>query len=166
MFVLAYYGLLRIGKIAVSTYALKAKDLGVGVNKDKIMIMLFSSKTHDVHVLPQKIKISSTNASEFERNNLFCPFKIINRYRKLRGDYYHDAEQFFVSRDGTLVKAQQIRDTLKLALENLGLNSQLFDCHSFCAGRASQLIKLGYTVEQVKRIGRWKSNAVYKYIKL
>ena len=51
-------------------------------------------------------------------------------------------------------------------LMNLGLGANLYGMHSFRVGRNSDLIKYQYSLEEVKRMGRWCSNTIYKYIKL
>ena len=42
----AYYGLLRIGEIAMGPHCVLARNVHVGVNKNKILFILLSSKTH------------------------------------------------------------------------------------------------------------------------
>ena len=74
-------------------------------------------------------------------------------------------EHFFVFRDHSPVKPVYLRRVLKAALINIGIDHRLYSFHSLRIGKASQLIKLGYGIEIVKRIGRWKSNVVYKYIR-
>ena len=37
--------------------------------------------------------------------------------------------------------------------------------HGICAGHACDLLDLGLSVEAIKKIGHWRSNAVYKYLK-
>ena len=76
-----------------------------------------------------------------------------------------DEEPFFIFRDGAAVRAHQTHATLKLLIRNLSLDPNLYDVHSLCIGRTSDLAKFGYTVEEIKRMGRWKSNAVYRYIR-
>ena len=66
---------------------------------------------------------------------------------------------------GSPVKAEHTRKILKEAIKNINLDETLYDMHSLRIGRASDLIKCNHTVEEVKRLGRWKSNAVYKYIR-
>ena len=41
IFVLAYYGLMQIGELTQSNHVLKAKDIQIGVNKPKILLILF-----------------------------------------------------------------------------------------------------------------------------
>ena len=164
IFILTYYGMLRIGEVTQLKHVLKAKNINNGTNKNKIMLILYSSKIHNVNVLPQKIKVSQTTGKEGKQ--FFCPFLTIRKFLHLRGPYVHDDEQFFIFQDRSPVKPIHVHNLLRILLKKLTLNADLYDCHSVRAGRASQLIKLGYTVDEVKRLGRWKSNAVYKYIKL
>ena len=41
-----YFGLLRIGEVTLSPHAILAKDVHIGENKNKILFILRSSKTH------------------------------------------------------------------------------------------------------------------------
>ena len=171
IFSLAYYGLLRIGELTNGPHVMKAKDVQIAVNKEKILITLYTSKTHGAESRPQEIKISS-NRSKPSANNrvrctnrLFCPFKITKRYFAMRGNYYEDDDQFFVFRDGSPVYPSHVKKVLREILKSLNFNEKLFDCHSFRIGRCSEMIKLGIPIEVVKRLGRWRSNAVYRYIR-
>ena len=78
----------------------------------------------------------------------------------LRGDYLHDDEQFFVFRDGSPVKPQYARNILQRVIRQLNLNDKLYGMHSFRIGRTSDLIKYNYSIDEVKLMGRWKSNVV------
>ena len=46
LFSTAYYGLLRIGEVTYSQHVLLAKDVHVGTNKNKMLLVLHTSKTH------------------------------------------------------------------------------------------------------------------------
>ena len=54
LFCLAYYGMMRIGELTESPHTLKASNIHVGNNKEKILIVLYSSKTHGLESVPQK----------------------------------------------------------------------------------------------------------------
>ena len=164
MFILMYCGLMRIGEVAMSEHVVKATDIALGTNKRKILIVLYTSKTHDRSNLPQKIKITETPENSREKP-FFCPFRLINKYNKLRGPIENDNKPFFIFRDKSPVKPEHVRAVLKDLIKDIGLDENLFDCHSLHAGRASQLLKLGFTIEQIQKAGHWKSNAVYKYLK-
>ena len=44
LFCLAYYGMMRVGELTQGAHCLKAKDIHVGNNKDKITMVLYTSK--------------------------------------------------------------------------------------------------------------------------
>ena len=64
IFVLAYCGLLRIGELVKGNHPMKVTDVHKGKNKEKIQVILRSSKTHSKADLPQIIKIESMFSKE------------------------------------------------------------------------------------------------------
>ena len=98
-------------------------------------------------------------------STVFCPFKLTREFLLIRGDYESELEPFFRLKDGSPVKPSMVRCFLRSVIARLNLRSELYDCQSFRAGRTIDLFKLGYNVEIIKRIGRWRSNAVYQYLK-
>ena len=50
-------------------------------------------------------------------------------------------------------------------ISKLGLEDKLYGMHSFRIGRTSDLVKLKYSIDEIKLMGRWKSNVVFKYIR-
>ena len=96
-----------------SNHVLKAKDVHIGTNKEKILLVLHSSKTHSPSNLLQEIKITSNNLSDTGKSRNFCPFALIRQYMKVRGNYKSAKEQFFIFADGLEVSAAQARRTLK-----------------------------------------------------
>ena len=57
MFSLAYYGLLRMGEVAMSPHVLEARNVCIGSNRNKILLTLYSSKMHSKNSKPQHIKL-------------------------------------------------------------------------------------------------------------
>ena len=47
LFALGYYGLMRIGELTASNHCVKAKNIHLALNKEKLLIVLYSSKTHN-----------------------------------------------------------------------------------------------------------------------
>ena len=47
IFCLAYYGLMRVGELTQGDHPVKACYIHIGMNKDKIMLVLYTSKTHE-----------------------------------------------------------------------------------------------------------------------
>ena len=167
IFLWAYYGLMRIGELTTGTHPLKAKDIHSANNKDKLLLILYSSKTHGKESRPQTIKIEANPLSDITKTirRHFCPFKVGREYLAIRGNYSTISEPFFIFRDGTPVKPIHVRQLLKSLLKNLKLDHTLYSTHSFRIGRATDLQKAGHDIETIKKLGRWRSNAVYKYLR-
>ena len=165
---LAYYGLLRIGELTTGSHPIKAKDVHVADNKEKILIVLYSSKTHGCESRPQKVWITGANDQDVRDRKFkgfFCPFNLTRKFMSMRGNFSSDNEPFFIFRDKSPVKPCNVRTILKQSLEHLNLDQDLYDCHSLRIGRATDLLKLQYSLEEIKFCGRWRSNAVYKYLR-
>ena len=87
----------RIGEVTASDHIVKAKDVHIAVNKDKLLFILRTSKTHSKGTKPQIIKIEGirrTNDSgirDLVRNSntapLICPFQLLKEYLAIRPSY-------------------------------------------------------------------------------
>ena len=152
LFALAYYGMLRVGEVTWSPHTIKACDVHMGHNKDKMMLVLYTSKTHGKESRPQKIKVSAAGSTEGYHSDqrIFCPFKSVIKYMSLRGNFTDRKEPFFVYADRSAVKSYQVRTFLRQLLSDLNLNASLYDMHSFRIGSTCDLEKFGYTVDQIK----------------
>ena len=164
LFTLAYYALLRAGELTKSEHTLKAVHVERATNKNQIKISLISSKTHSKGDRPQVVRIHkqyNTKGSE----KFFCPVAIILKYITLRKEREEDSEQFLVLRDGTPLTAPLLRKTLRILINNMNMDPSKYDIHSFHIGRAMDMLKLNYSIDQIKQIGRWRSNAVFAYLR-
>ena len=148
-------------------HTVRARDLHLGTNKDKLMIVLYSSKTHNKESRLQKIKIvaNKIEKSGHYLKRHFCPFKLVNRFINNRQRIAQENEPIFIFRDGMPVTDKHAREVLKDIITKLGLEAHLYGLHSFRIGRMSDLAKYGYSIEEIRRMGRWQSNTVYKYIR-
>ena len=83
-----------------------------------------------------------------------------------RPNYGSDDESFFVFKDKTPVKPEQMRNLLKELLKKAGFNENLYCCHGFRSGRAMNLMTRNkLSIETIKKLGHWLSNAVFAYLK-
>ena len=180
-FLLAYYGLMRVGEIALSDHTVKAVDIhkaNANTSKKRLCIILHSSKTHDNSMIPQKIKIHGFNTLEItandksecytikdKRKHHFCPVDWIVKFTDMRSPIVVDSENLFVFRDGRQLEPHHLRKLLRETLRGFDLDPTLYDTHSFRIGRATDLFKSGVPVDTIKHLGRWKSNAVYRYLR-
>ena len=173
-FLTMYFGLFRISEVVRGDHAVLAKDIHLGKNKNKILSVLRSSKTHSTVISPQLVKITSTadckkklQQSEIYRKELVlpCPFGFIRSYLRARGGYSDENEQLIVFRDGTAVPPGHIWKTLKLMIKKAGFDHKFYGSHSLRAGRSCDLFRLGVSTENIKKLGHWKSNDIYRYLK-
>ena len=75
MFSAAYYGLLRIGEIADGPHVILAHNVHIGVNKQKMLFVLHTSKTDNLSDNPQIVKIKSKCKTKIPNIvNPYCPF--------------------------------------------------------------------------------------------
>ena len=167
----AYFGLFRVGELTLTPAAhqVLARNVHIGVNKDKILFMLRSSKTHDKGSNPQMIKISSLKGKKDNvklRTGLSppCPFIILRKYRANRGCFRADSDPFFIFRDNQPVTAVHFRLMLRNCLESCGFDSSLYKTHSLHIGRSCDLYKCGLSIGTIQKLGRWRSNVVFKYL--
>ena len=161
-----------MGELTSGSHPILAKDVEVGQNKRKVKFTLRSSKTHHKGQLPQIIKITSTNklssCQDYPTNlggSGYCPYDLLDRYITMRNPAHNLNELFFVFSDNSRVTPNHFRNMLKQSLENAGYDKTLFGCHSFRIGHCGDLLKIGLSVESIKKIGRWRSKAVFRYFK-
>ena len=166
-----YYGLLRVSEVAGPQHAVKAGDIQVGTNKEKFLSILRTSKTHWRNVKPQLIKISARRSKNSDADiqskleDEFCPYTLLDRYSKMRGPFRKKSDPFFVLSDGSGVTPYQVCNTLKLVIKLAGFNPNLYSSHSTRVGRSTDIAKYGLSVETIKKLGRWRSNAVFRYLR-
>ena len=166
MLTTAYFGLFRIGEIAQSPHVVKAKDVQIGKNKNKLMFILRSLKTHCKDNEPQIIRINSSefdpvgrrqsNYNNYNNHQIqtLCPFRTLQDYQAERHWKRNDNEQFFVFRDHTPVKPAHFRSILKKALIHLNLDSNLYNTHSLWSGRSVDLlVDMSISVEMIRKLG-------------
>ena len=166
LYLVAYYGLFRISEITCSEHVVKAVDVMKSRCKTKYLFILRSSKTHALSDRPHKIRIEKLQKRKGKtKHKLFCPVEAIDEYIEVRPQILHDEEQFFIFENRVPVMPNDMRRTLKVALRRIGLDADLYDTHSFRIGRATDLQKLGTPIDNIKSLGRWRSNAVYNYLR-
>ena len=157
IFSLGYYGLMRIGELVKSeaNHTVKAKDVRIALNKNKIQLVLYTSKSHGKANMPQKIKITAVaNSKDFGIVRFFCPFKIIREFAEFRGGFESETEPFIVFRDGTQPDANSVRILLRSLLSDLHLDASLYDTQSFRIGRSTDMLKANCSLKFVKSMGR------------
>ena len=169
LFSTAYFGLFRVGELTNGDHPVKACDVHLARNKKKILFVLRTSKTHGADKKPQMIKITSkplaVRSKETSWIKTKCPYNLLRSYIDLRGSYLDAEEPFFVFKDHIPVRPVHMRSTLKNILKLAGFNEKIYSTYGFRSGRASDLLRLKISVETIKELGRWRSNAVFTYLR-
>ena len=168
----AYYGMFRIGEVTKGSHPILARDVHIGEDKQKMLFVLRTSKTHWTDVKPQTVKIQSTKLKNkgkkcWKKNDIgkICPYQLLRDFLRIRLPYRSNDEQFFIYNDRSPVKAMTVREILKTTLKDAGFRDDLYNFHSLRQGRCVDLADLGIPIPTLKSLGRWKSNAVYLYLK-
>ena len=168
IFITAYYGLFRIGELVASegSHAVKVTDVHIGENKRKFLFVLRSSKTHGRYNKPQLIKIAMMKKKQNLKDQELhpCPYKYLKDFIFIRPKYKNSQEQFFVFADNSHVSDTHIRVLFKKILGLAGFNQNLYSFHGLRSGRSHDLLNCGISIEAIKKLGRWSSNAVYNYL--
>ena len=174
LFLTAYFGLLRVGEITRGNHPVSVKDVHIADNKEKVLFTLRSLKTHNKDVPPQEVTIESSkfNPYLFHKSvkhlahNRFCPYYLLRQYIAHRPNCLVNTKQFFVFSDRSAVTSDHMRKKLKHTLRAAGFDSNMYDTHSYRIGRAVDLrIKHKISIEAIRFIGRWKSSAIYNYLR-
>lgn len=121
------------------------------------------TKTHTEKDFPQKIEIH-----EVPQMGDDCPVKCIQQFVALRGDTSNcDTEPFFLHKGGVPFTPVQFRYNLRKILKLVGVDDQLYDTHSYRSGRCTDLLNMGFSVDQICLVGRWsqKSKTILLYIR-
>ena len=115
LFTLTYYGLFRVGKLAKGTHPVRAADMHLARNKNKLRLLLWTSKNLVLGHSPQQVKITEEvqNNKTAGKFSHFCPFKLTSEFLRIRGGYKNKFEQFFVLQDSSPVTVTMVRTMLK-----------------------------------------------------
>ena len=90
LFSTAYFGLFRIGELMATPggHAVKACDIHLGYNKEKVLFILRTSKMHSKGNKPQKIKITSQEVGKVNSHKQqFCPYHLLREYINIKCGY-------------------------------------------------------------------------------
>ena len=92
-----------------------------------------------------------------------CPVQAMACYLKVRGKV---PGPLFCNQDGQPVLRSQFTSELNTVLSFCGLNPALYKGHSFRIGAATSAAERGLSDAKIRQLGRWKSNAFHKYIRV
>lgn len=92
-----------------------------------------------------------------------CPVDLLSKYLALRGSR---PGAIFISVDGLVVSRSNFSQRLSMAIQLCGLAPSRYKGHSFRIGAASHAADRSLSDAQIRALGRWKSNAFQRYIRV
>ena len=159
---IAFYAFLRVGEMTSTTrqgpQPLQIHQVVKLVNDSNDIVSLkltFYDFKHCYNKPPFSIFINRACA--------FCPVQLLLEYLSMRG---HKPGPLFVTSQGCPVSRTTFTDQLSLALKFCGLNPARYKGHSFRIGAASYAADRGLSDTQIRVLGRWRSNAFHRYIRI
>ena len=95
----------------------------------------------------------------------FCPVKAVEKLQAARGR--KENLPFATRSNGKIMTKRWFNATLKELLKNaVDYEKNVVSSHSFRSGVATMMARAGYSDQDIKRQGRWKSDAFLSYIRL
>lgn len=155
----AFFGLFRVSELTfdpqlyVSRHCLSFENVVAG--KDSLHIFLSSSKT-------DQLGVGTTIKLQQQSPQTICPVKSCLAYLKSRPPA---SGPFFCHLDGTPLSRYQFAAVLKKAIASLGIPAKFYQTHSFRIGSATDLSLAGFSDDQIRSAGRWKSQAFASYLR-
>lgn len=166
MLTMGYFGMLRVGEMASGGHPILARDVHLSHRFRKVQIILRTSKTHGLGDQPQYVKFDTHDSQAILYNRHFCPFEVVRNFLEIRGPKLNDDDPLFVYSDNSPVKPYQLSAILRKALVKLHINPKDFGTHSLRIGHATQLDHRHVSLSEIRRRGRWRSNIIYRYIRM
>ena len=160
---IAFFAFLRIGEITYTSpkdahVPLQVHQLSKLLDPSKQVVALkltFGNFKHNYNQRPFSVIL--------HRHNSCCPVQLLLEYLSLRGNR---PGPLFLNSDNSPVSRTHFAELLSLSLKACGLDSTRYKGHSFRIGAASFAAERGMSDAQIRALGRWRSNAFLKYIRL
>ena len=154
MYLTMFSSFLRLGEVTDSPHNIPFSQVLFSPNSVNITLSTFK---HHQGRPPVTISIPQSPSSPL------CPVLLLTRYIHVRGSR---PGPFFSTQNGQPVPPEEFRRTLARAKSVSSLSSARITPHSFRIGAATHAASKGYTSQQIQAMGRWKSSAFLKYIRI
>ena len=164
MCAMAVFAFLRIGEITVSK---RDSVNGNLLQLDQVskkhsgngnvvsLIITFSSYKHNYNQNPFSIV--------FNRQPKACPVQSFLDYASVRGIAHGP---LFINHDGSPVLRSEFSKMLGSVIRLCNLDPNRYKGHSFRIGAATYAAEQGVSDDKIRHLGRWKSDAFKKYIRI
>lgn len=151
MFSLMFFGFLRVGEVTDSPNNIAVSHLTLSTAS--LVIKFVKYKHHQG--LPKSLLI--------KEQPIGCPVKALTEYVRIRGSV---DGPLFVDTNFKPISSFRFSDIFKRTLSYIGLDPAIFKPHSFRIGAATHAFLSGASMDEIQLMGRWKSHAFRKYIRV
>lgn len=163
MFVLPFFGMLRLSEFTTSAttapqHTLKLGDVALPGGLPRRVIITISSYKHANGKRPVSLQIGGRPTDP-----ALCPVRAMEEFLAVRGAA---AGALFSFPDGNGISRATFNQVLRAAAAHGGIDVSRVTSHSFRIGGATAAADAGFSDDEIRRMGRWKSNAVQKYIRI
>ena len=115
---------------------------------------------------PKEAKGEGVFVDVFETSSYLCPVSAVNKYVASLGYVPNGDLPAFRTCQGKGYTGASFNDDLKVVLrDSIDWGKHKLTSHSFRAGLATELAKLGYSDQEIMMLGRWRSDAYLHYVK-
>ena len=163
MFLLMFYGLLRVGEITIGKQADKSKVINFNDVKVYAKGAKFSSLAITMRDFKHNLPTNSVTIKIKATHREFCPVSHVMAYLGKRGG---DQGPLFVKKSGNPVSRAFFRKYFTACVAHTGLDKSKYKPHCFRIGGTTRYAELGYSDAVIQRMGRWKSPAFRRYIRM
>ena len=159
---LAFFAFLRIGEMTTtmnsSCQPLQIHNLAFSCDSNNRVVgmkLTFHDFKHNYNQRPFTLTIN--------RQSSCCPIQLLLEYLALRGNR---GGAIFITRGGIPIAREAFALQLSEAIRLCGLDPACYKGHSFRIGAASYAAGQGMSDSKIRIMGRWKSNAFHKYVRI
>lgn len=161
MFLVAFFGLFRVGELAHSP-----KGFQNTIKREDINFKYKKSRVCSVSITLRNYKHSHGQVSIIplarQTNKRLCPVHALMRYLRISPP---SNGQLFRDNNNQPVSTTYFRSVLRLCVLANNMDPKFFTAHSFRIGGATHAHNSNMSVSQIQKLGRWKTNAYLKYIR-
>ena len=159
---LAFFAFLRIGEMTATNNAggqpLQLQNLAFSYDSGNQVVgirLTFHDFKHNYNQRPFTLTIN--------RQGSCCPVQSLLEHFALRGE---QGGAIFITKGGLPVTREAFAWQLSEAIRLCGLDPARYKGHSFRIGAASYAAGQGMSDSQIRIMGRWRSNAFHKYVRV
>lgn len=156
MFTLAYHALLRVSEMVdgSSSHSIQFRDVAVTMQE---LVITFRSYKHSVPGKCFTLAVPSIADKDI------CPVSLVKRFLVVRGVLNGP---LFVLPGGVIPSQAWFSSLLSACAAAAGLSHLRVTSHSFRIGRVCDMAAERYSAEEIRLLGRWRSDAFRAYMRV